>query len=83
MAFMGPSEHLTYRHFTQLTYGNRSYGSGYPGVPSTARGTSGYGFPFFYYPIVFVPIGGYGGYHYVNHEVCSSSLMSLPSSHVF
>jgi len=59
--------------FFLVDLGYRSYGSGYPGVPSTARGVSGYGFPYYYYPIAFAGAGGGYGYYYVNHEVSSSS----------
>jgi len=41
-------------------FGNRKYGSGYPGYPI---GPAGYGFPFFFWPLAFGT--GYGA-HYIN-----------------
>ncbi|TFK39215.1 hypothetical protein BDQ12DRAFT_682385 [Crucibulum laeve] len=48
-------------------YGNRQYGSGYPGV--TGRGVAGRGFPFVFWPIAWGGVAGVGGAAYLHtHE---------------
>lgn len=61
-------------------YGTRTYGSGYPGV--VGRGTSGRGFPFFFWPISWpTTVGGATGaglYLHNNYEYGAPSNTSRP-----
>lgn len=58
--------------FSKLV-GCRSYGSGYPGVTGT-RGVDGYGFPFYFWPVVWGGAAGASGGAYLHtSEVRSHS----------
>lgn len=62
--------------FTNYRCESRAYGSGYPGV--AGRGVGGLNFPFFFWPVTFVGVGGiYGASYYHNHEVCREELESF------
>lgn len=50
-------------------YGTSVYGSGYPGLTGTRYGTSGLGFPFFFWPIAWGGVASYAGASYMyNNE---------------
>ncbi len=50
------------------------YGSGYPGT--VGRGVAGRGFPFYYWPLVWGGLAGYGGASYLhNNEVRYQSFL--------
>ncbi|KAJ3565473.1 hypothetical protein NP233_g7608 [Leucocoprinus birnbaumii] len=59
-------------------YGNRAYGSGYPG--SSAVGVGGLGFPFFYWPVIFgsTAIIGTGSYLHTHGEYGDVNNSSRP-----
>ena len=52
-----------------FVFGNRKYGSGYPGYPI---GVVGYGFPFFFWPLAFG-----GSYVYGAHYIGDSNEVSV------
>lgn len=77
MAVGESSRVLLSAEFTYQRTLHRSYGSGYPGV-SSSRGVGGFGFPFYFWPVVWGGAAGAGGGAYLHTSEVRHPFYSPP-----